>query len=158
MNRTDVIKEIMSQINDDDIVIASTGFISREVFKYDRSLNFYMTGSMGNALSIGIGVALNVKNRVFVINGDGSVLMGLGSMVTLKSFHLPHLHHFILDNNSHESTGGQKTSSDKINLESMNKNTLVFKIDNTDDIPPRITLSCKQIAERFRNEIIRIQK
>lgn len=148
----------MSQMNGDDVVVSSTGFISREVFRYDRPLNFYMMGSMGNALSIGIGLALNIKQRVFVLNGDGSALMGLGSLVTAQSLNLDNLHHFIIDNGIHESTGGQKTSSKYINFESLHKNTLVFEADKDDITPPRITLTCKEITERFRNALLRIQE
>lgn len=153
MNRTDTVKDLMSQVSDDDIVIASTGFIAREVFKYDRPLNFYMMGSMGNALAIGLGLAKNVRQRVVVINGDGSVLMSLGTMLTVKRQNPDNLIHIILDNNCHESTGGQRTVSDLINFELLNKNTIVLDVQKDDSIPPRITMSPKEITERFKSAI-----
>lgn len=158
MNRTEIVKEIMSNIKDGDVVVSSTGYISREVYRYDRDLNFYMMGSMGNALAIGIGIALNYKGKVYVINGDGSALMGLGSLVTAQSLNLENLHHFIIDNHCHESTGGQKTSSIFSRFEDLHKNTIVFEADKDSNIPPRITLSCKQITERFKNAMLRIKE
>lgn len=153
MNRSECVKEIMGQLNEDDILISSTGYISREAYKYDRPLNFYMQGSMGNALAIGIGIAMNIKNRVFVLNGDGSSLMNLGTMVTARALCLDNLFNFILDNKCHESTGGQKTNSSFINFAQLNKNTMVFDIERDDSIPPRIDIPNKFIAERFKNAI-----
>ncbi len=153
MNRSDCVKKIMEEISDDDIVIASTGFISREVFRYDRPLNFYMMGSMGNALAIGLGIAMNTKQRVVVINGDGSVLMSLGTMVTAKNLSLSNIVHHIIDNNCHESTGGQKTVSDIIDFRHLGKNIIVYKTIKDNSTPPRITLTPKQITERFQNAI-----
>ncbi len=153
MMRSDAVKRIMEDLNDDDIVIASTGFISRNVFQYDRALNFYMMGSMGNALAIGLGIAMNVKQRVIVINGDGSVLMSLGTMLTAKRLALPNLIHYILDNNCHESTGGQKTVSDLIDFRHLSRNVIVYKNIQDESTPPRITLTPQQITERFKNAI-----
>lgn len=154
MKRSDCIKKIMDSINKTDIVVASTGYNSREVFKYkDRTLNFYMMGSMGNALAIGLGIAINVKERVFVINGDGSVLMSLGTMVLAKKLRLPNLYHYILDNGCHESTGGQKTVSEYAGFKHMSKNVIVYKTEKELCTPPRITLTPIQIQERFKSAV-----
>lgn len=150
MGRSDIVKKIMADIFEDDIVIASTGFISREVYKYDRPLNFYMMGSMGNALAIGIGLALNTKKRVVVINGDGSVLMSLGTMLTAKKLNLSNLIHYIIDNNCHESTGGQSTVSNLLDFHQLMRNVVVYKCGKDSTVPPRIDLSPKQITERFK--------
>ena len=158
MTRSDIVKKIMLDLFDDDIVIASTGYISREVFKYDRDLNFYMMGSMGNALAIGIGLAMHVKQRVIVINGDGSVLMSLGTMITAKKMNLTNLVHYILDNNCHESTGCQPTASNLIDFRHLCKNVILYKIGKDESVPPRITLSPKEITERFKNAILRLEK
>ena len=159
MTRLECVKKIFQDVNDDDIVIVSTGLISREVFGYkDRPLNFYMMGSMGNALAIGIGLAMNIKNRVIVINGDGSVLMSLGTLLTAKKLRLNNLVHYIIDNNCHESTGGQKTVSNLIDFRHLSHNVIVYKTIKDETIPARITLSPKQITERFKNAILCQQK
>lgn len=154
MTRTDCIKEILENIQETDILISSTGYISREVFKQkDRPLNFYMMGSMGNALAIGLGIALNVKERVIVINGDGSVLMSLGTMVLIKKYKPHNLHHYIIDNNCHESTGCQPTVSNYVSFVALSNNVTIYKSIPDDTVPPRITLSPKQIKERFKSAI-----
>jgi thiamine pyrophosphate-dependent acetolactate synthase large subunit-like protein len=153
MIRTDVVKRIMSDIFEDDIVIASTGFISREVYKYDRPLNFYMMGSMGNALAIGIGLAMHTKHRVVVINGDGSVLMSLGTMLTAKKLNLPNLIHYIIDNDCHESTGGQPTHAHLIDFRHLSRNVIVYSCNKDQSVPPRIDLTPKQLTERFKSAL-----
>lgn len=149
MTIVDLFKKWRDDLNKDDIVVTSTGYVSREVYRImDRPLNFYMMGSMSCALAIGMGIALNTKRRVVVFNGDGSVLMSLGSLVTCKRLNLQNLVHVILDNNCHASTGGQKTNSHLINFSHLCRNTLVYQV-KYGDVPPRIPLSPKEIKERF---------
>jgi len=106
-------------------IVAANGFISRDLFEVnDKESNFYMIGSMGLASSIGLGIALkNPKKRIFVFDGDGNILMNLGSLVTIGSLRPKNLIHVVFDNNSHESTGGQPTNSSKVNLEKIAKET-----------------------------------
>lgn len=122
MNRKDAISIIVKEINNNPIVSAN-GFISRDLYETcDRNENFYMIGSMGLASSIGLGVALkNPKVRVYIFDGDGNILMNLGSLTTIGSLQPRNLVHIIFDNNSHESTGGQPTHTNKIKLEDIGK-------------------------------------
>jgi phosphonopyruvate decarboxylase len=96
-----------------DIVYATTGFISRELSSLaDRPLNFYAPGSMGHALALGLGTALNEPDRrVVVLDGDGAALMHLGTAATVGAYAPPNLVHVVLDNRSYESTGAQRTTS-----------------------------------------------
>ena len=77
-------------------IISANGLISRDLFETDdKDTNFYMIGSMGLASSIALGVALkNPGKRVYVFDGDGNILMNLGSLTTigkLKPKNLVHL-------------------------------------------------------------------
>lgn len=121
MIRKEAIRIITESI--DCPIVSANGFISRDLFDVcDRESNFYMIGSMGLASSIGVGIALkNPKRRVFVFDGDGNILMNLGSLVTIGSLKPRNLVHVVFDNGSHESTGGQPTNSSKISIESMAK-------------------------------------
>ncbi len=86
-----------------------------------------MIGAMGLASSIGLGLALkNPKKRFFIFDGDGNVLMNLGSLATIGATEPKNLVHIVFDNSSHESTGGQPTISKKIDIHSIAK-TLKYK-------------------------------
>ena len=97
------------------------GMIGRELYTVkDRPQNFYMIGSMGLALSIGLGLALaRPKRRVVVLDGDGNVLMGMNGLASAASERPANLTHVVLDNRAHASTGGQRTISEEIRLESV---------------------------------------
>ena len=148
-----ILKKWAEDLSRYDIIVASTGYVSREIYRHlDRPLSFYCMGSMGNALALGMGLALSVKNRVVVFNGDGSALMSLGSMITMKRLKLKNLVHVVLDNNSHASTGVQKTNSDLVNFSHLCPNTIVYKCEY-DSVPPRIPLSPKQITRRLQDAL-----
>lgn len=110
--------KIISQEMCESIFISANGFISRDLFEVcDKENNFYMIGSMGLASSIGLGVAIkNPNKKICVFDGDGNILMNLGSLVTIGSIKPKNLIHFIFDNGSHESTGGQPTNFKNLNL------------------------------------------
>ncbi|XTZ39232.1 phosphonopyruvate decarboxylase [Salmonella enterica] len=92
-------------------IITTTGKGGRELYSLEDRLNqFYMVGSMGCAAGIGLGVALNTDKRVVVIDGDGALLMKLGSLATIGSVNPNNLLHIVLDNGIHDSTGGQPTA------------------------------------------------
>jgi len=153
MKRIHAIQKIMQDVTN-EFVIASCGMISREVyFVRDRPENFYVMGSMGAAVGVGIGLALNIERRVLVIAGDGEVLMSLGTLVLMNKLKLSNLRVSILDNNIYQTTGGQKTCSNAIDLTQF-YGCSVFKIDEESDFKaPRVGLSHERIAQRFYDAI-----
>ena len=123
MIRKEAVKIIAKNAGKNPIVSAN-GFMSRDLFEVnDKESNFYMIGSMGLASSIGLGIALKIqKNVFFIFDGDGNILMNLGSLGNYRQFKTKKFDTCSFDNHSHESTGSQPTNSSKINLEKIAKN------------------------------------
>lgn len=109
--RTPVLKSIQKHFGTNVAVIATTGKTGRELYEVgDLENQFYMVGSMGCALAFGLGLALcKPKMKVLVIDGDGALLMRTGSMATVGAYRPSNLIHLLLDNEVHDSTGGQGT-------------------------------------------------
>lgn len=113
MPRFDAIKIIRNSLVNGELIIGTTGKIGRELFALGHSANqFYVVGGMGCAAAIGLGLSLcQKKHRVVVLDGDGAVLMKMGVLATIGHSRPKNLIHIILDNEVHESTGGQPTVS-----------------------------------------------
>lgn len=114
LSRTDVLRRIIELTPaDNTVVIATTGYTGRELFALaDRPNQLYMVGSMGCASSFGLGLAMTRPDlRVVVIDGDGAALMRMGNFATLGAYGGNNLIHVLLDNEAHDSTGGQATVS-----------------------------------------------
>jgi len=108
MQRIDIIRHVAKQ---DGLIVANIGFPSRELFSVqDRPGNFYMLGSMGMAGPIALGLALSQPRPVYVIEGDGALLMNLGSLATIAREAPPNLCMIIVDNGVYGSTGNQPTA------------------------------------------------
>ena len=138
----------------------------------------FMIGSMGLASSIGLGVAIkNPKKRIYVFDGDGNILMNLGSLTTIGTIKPKNLIHLVFDNGSHESTGGQPTCTNSISIAKIAKAAnfkifqvknesqferiltkikklpgpimIVVKIKNSEEISGRVSLKPSDIKKRF---------
>ena len=116
--REEAVATIVGQLGPDDLLITTTGMISRETFNVlDRPGNFYMLGSMGLASALALGLALgSTRRRVFVLEGDGSALMSLGTLPLIASERPANLVHVILDNEAYESTGAQRSITTGVDL------------------------------------------
>ena len=115
--RSDFIRKFLSTIPKKSKIISTTGYTSRELMeirnenKIYKGEDFYMVGGMGHSSSVAAGYALNSKKITFCLDGDGSILMHLGSLMTIGYLKNKNLKHIILNNNSHESVGGQVTNA-----------------------------------------------
>ena len=112
MNRLDATRALVSVLGREP-VIASLGHPAYDLFAAgDRPANFYTWGSMGLASSIGLGLAVaRADLRVFVVDGDGSLLMNLGSLATIGSMRPANLVVIVWDNALYATTGGQPTAT-----------------------------------------------
>jgi thiamine pyrophosphate-dependent acetolactate synthase large subunit-like protein len=119
MKRFDAIRAAVQALDGNELLISSNGMISRELITVrDSPQNFYMLGSMGLASSIGLGLAISLPNaQIVVMEGDGNILMNMGSIATIGHFAPKNLIQIVLDNECHDSTGGQPTVSNTVKLE-----------------------------------------
>ena len=117
-SRLEAIEALAGCLGDGEAVVATTGLTSRELAAVrDRPNNFYMAGSMGHAAAIGLGLALErPRRRVVVLDGDGAVLMHLGTLSTIGHQAPANLVHVVLDNGVYGSTGDQPTTSSTTDL------------------------------------------
>ncbi|HKZ37284.1 MAG TPA: phosphonopyruvate decarboxylase [Chryseolinea sp.] len=111
--RTQALKSISDLADQDTILLATTGKTGRELFEVeDKPNNLYMVGSMGCISSLALGLALARQDKkIIAIDGDGAALMRLGSFATNAYYQPKNMMHIVLDNNAHDSTGGQATVS-----------------------------------------------
>lgn len=122
ISREDALKEILSDLTDEDFVVSTTGKTSREIFeirearKQGHSNDFLTVGSMGHTASIAYGMALGTNKNVWCIDGDGSFIMHMGGLGVIASKMLPNFKYILNVNNAHESVGGQPTCSSSLNI------------------------------------------
>lgn len=120
MNRYDITKRMLTHLHQDEAVIGGIGYSNFDLWaasenpKGRRQQNFYMLGSMGLAVPIALGVALGQPQRnVIALEGDGSILMQLGSLGTVAARGQKNLTVVILDNGAYQITGGQPTLTEQ---------------------------------------------
>ena len=173
----------MSKSRDEAVVVAN-GYLSRRAFLCrDLCTNFYMLGSMGLALSIGLGVALaQPSRRVVIIDGDGNLLMSSGALAMAGYTAPTNLMHIVIDNQQYASTGGQACVSGSIQMTNLARaNAYRFVLEAHDqiqlaealeqmrandgpsflrvpviagsDVPARVARSPVEIARTFRESV-----
>ena len=115
-NREGALREIIGLFTARDVIVSTTGMLSRELFEERVRLgqghekDFLTVGSMGHASAIALGVSLAKPNRrIFVLDGDGAALMHLGNLATIAATAGPNFKHIIINNEAHDSVGGQPT-------------------------------------------------
>lgn len=116
MHRFDVIEAVLGEVDQSTLIVCNIGDPCKELYAIaDRPTNFYMLGSLGLASSIGLGLAMarqgRSKTKVVVIDGDGGVIMNMGSLATIGRCCPGNLVLVIVDNGVHGSTGDQPTAA-----------------------------------------------
>jgi len=116
MSREAAIARLVEEIEPNAAVVSTTGMISRELFEIRQrrgdppGRDFLTVGSMGHSSSIAYGVALQQPERpVYCFDGDGAILMHLGSAAVIGQFAPANFKHILLNNGCHDSVGGQPT-------------------------------------------------
>ena len=116
MSREEAIQAVARIIGPKDVIVSTTGMISRELFEYrtgageGHEKDFLTVGSMGHASQIALGIALQKPDRqVWCFDGDGAALMHMGSMAIVAEKAPSNYRHVIFNNGAHDSVGGQPT-------------------------------------------------
>jgi phosphonopyruvate decarboxylase len=152
MSRDEAIRQLLERHGPGALYVASTGYVSRAVCHAagDGYEVLYMQGSMGLAPAIGLGLALNTSRDVVVINGDGSLLMALGTTHTLRDRAPANLFHYVLDNGCHESVGAQPCAALEASYPGV---TEILKVD-LGGKPPRVTVAPAENARSVRAALL----
>ena len=162
MMREDIIKHIAA-VTGEDPIVSTTGKASRELFEtrvangQSHKYDFLTVGSMGHTSSIALGVAVNKpETKIWCVDGDGAVLMHMGSMAVMGSNKPHNIVHIVINNASHETVGGQPTVAGDIDLVAIAKacgypNAVC--VDNFDDLDAEL----KAAKERDELSLIEVK-
>lgn len=127
LSREEAIEIIVNSMPSDSVIVSTTGKASRELFEIRERLaqghkrDFLTVGSMGHSSSIALGISLGNRKMVFCLDGDGAVIMHMGSMAIIGNMNPKNFFHIVLNNESHESVGGQPTVGGKIDIPAIAK-------------------------------------
>lgn len=123
LTREEAIRLVLDGLDDQAAVVSTTGKASREVFEYrvatgaGHARDFLTVGSMGHCSQIALGISLRQPERpVYCLDGDGSVLMHMGSLAVIGMHAGANFKHVVINNGSHESVGGQPTVGFEIDI------------------------------------------
>ena len=126
LSREEALKIIIENVGQHDVIVGTTGFLSRELYEIRASRNeghekdFLCVGSMGHASSIALGVAISKPSRnVICLDGDGACIMHLGTMTTIGSTKCENFKHILFNNGCHDSVGAQPTAGFDVNFTKM---------------------------------------
>ncbi len=138
ISRAQAMEALLDLLTNQPVVICN-GFPSREAHKIaDRPTHFYMIGSMGNAAAIALGIALAKPNKqVVTFDGDGNVLMGMGTLATVGALRPKNFIHVVFDNEVYGTTGNQPTISNVVPLDKVAKSAgyvNVVRVLDRDDL------------------------
>lgn len=144
LSREEAIQTVASSLGAQDVIVSTTGMISRELFEYrtargeSHERDFLTVGSMGHASQIALGIALEKPGRrVWCFDGDGAVIMHMGGMAIVAEKAPRNYVHVVFNNGAHDSVGGQPTVGLDIDLCSVAKALgykAAFSADNKDDL------------------------
>ena len=128
MTREESLELVLSRLPDSSIIVSTTGKTSREIFEIRKKRgephfkDFLTVGSMGHCSSIALGIAIAKPDRnVVCIDGDGALIMHMGSLSTVGKLRPKNFYHILINNNVHESVGGQETSAKFIDMHGLVK-------------------------------------
>lgn len=128
LSREEAMKLVVDHLRESDMVVSTTGKLSRELFEYREAKqqghgnDFLTVGSMGHSSSIALGIALErPERRIVCMDGDGAFIMHTGALGIVASMAPKNFYHILFNNNAHESVGGQPTIGYELDAVAMAK-------------------------------------
>ena len=154
MSREEAIQIVADSLDENAVIVSTTGMISRELFEYRANSNqthekdFLTVGSMGHASQIALGIALEKSNhKIYCFDGDGAAIMHMGSMAIIGSKHPENYIHIIFNNGAHDSVGGQPTVGLQINIPEIARALNYKKVFSIKD-----RMSLKEVLNKINGE------
>lgn len=148
LGREEAIETILNALSFEDVIVSTTGHISREVYETRNRLgqshkqDFLTVGSMGHSSSIALGIALDKPDRnIYCFDGDGAFLMHMGSIAVNASKRLDNFKHIIFNNEAHDSVGSQPTTASNADLSQIALNSgykRVYSVYTKEDLPKKL--------------------
>ena len=150
LSREEAIQTVAAALGEKDVIVSTTGMISRELFEYRTAKNegherdFLTVGSMGHASQIALGIAMEKPDRrVWCFDGDGATIMHMGSMAIVASKSPNNYIHVVFNNGAHDSVGGQPTVGLNIDLPAIAKAVgykHIVSVDNKEDLENQLSI------------------
>lgn len=154
LSREEAIQIVASALKPKDIIVSTTGMISRELFEartawgQGHERDFLTVGSMGHASQIALGIALEKKDRnVWCFDGDGATIMHMGSLAIVASKKPANYIHVVFNNGAHDSVGGQPTVGLKIDLPAVAKAVgynATFSVSTKEELDSQLSVLSSQ--------------
>ena len=155
LSREEAIQTVAAALGEKDVIVSTTGMISRELFEYRVAMNqgherdFLTVGSMGHASQIALGIALEKKDRrVWCFDGDGASIMHMGSMAIVAQKAPKNYVHVVFNNGAHDSVGGQPTVGLSIDLPAIAKAVgykVVVSVSSKDELEKQLSTINSQL-------------
>lgn len=155
LSREEAIQTAASALGPKDIIVSTTGMISRELFEartawgQGHERDFLTVGSMGHASQIALGIALEKPDRnVWCFDGDGATIMHMGSLAIVASKKPANYIHVVFNNGAHDSVGGQPTVGLKIDLPAVAKAVgyaAAFSVSTKEELNSRLSMLNSQL-------------
>lgn len=147
-SREESLRLVLDNLNSQEVIVSTTGKTSREIFEYREALgqshkrDFLTVGSMGHSSQIALGISLSKsKKQVYCIDGDGAIIMHMGTLSTIGQYAQKNFKHIIINNGSHDSVGGQPTAGFDIDIPAIarsNGYTTAFTAKTKEEIKEKI--------------------
>ena len=157
MTREEAIQTVASALSSKDVIVSTTGMISRELFEartawgQGHERDFLTVGSMGHASQIALGIALEkTDRRVWCFDGDGATIMHMGSMAIVASKKPANYIHVVFNNGAHDSVGGQPTVGLSIDLPAVAKAlgySAAFSVSTIQELNSQLSILNSQFSE-----------